>query len=345
MNEQQRQTEFAPPTFKALILHNHMSDWTEADRQTAEEAVTRMKLGLSAAGVDVASVSIRRDVAGPVREFDPHEHVIFNWCEGLDGAPNAYDEVPPVLEALGFAYTGADAWTLAATQNKSVTKQRLVEHGVPTPASKAFFTPDVDDWNRYPAFVKPANEHCSFGITRDSVVDTPEQLKRRIEYVIDTWKCEALVEDFIDGTEYNVSLWGNGELKALPIGAIDYSSFADYHDRLCSFDAKWDPESDAFRLTSVKCPADLEPELEARIERVAMDAYRVMRVRDYGRIDIRVRDGVPYVLDVNSNPDITMEGGFARSARAAGYDYGRMAARILAHAAHRMPNGNGNGKR
>ncbi len=344
MNEQQSPIEHSPLNFKALILHNRMSDWTEGDFQAAEEAVTRMKHGLGAAGIDVVNVPIRKDVAGPIQEFNPREHVIFNWCEGLDGDPNAYDEVPPVLESLGFAYTGADAWTLAATQNKTVTKDCLVENGVSTPIAKVFSTPDLDGWARYPAFVKPANEHCSFGITRDSIVDTPEELKSRIEYVIDTWKCDALVEDFIDGPEYNVSIWGNGELKVLPIGAIDYSSFSDYHDRLCSFDAKWNPESDAFRLTAVQCPAPLQPDLQARIEDTAARAYRVMRVRDYGRIDIRVRDRVPYVLDVNSNPDITMEGGFARSARAAGYDYGRTIARILGYAAHRMPNGNGNGK-
>lgn len=336
-------------TYKALILHNHMSDWTEADRLTAEEAVARMRLGLSATGVETVNIPIQRDIAGPIKDFDPSEYVVFNWCEGLDGAPNAYDAVPPVLESMGFIYTGADAWTLATTQNKAVTKEYLVRHGIPTPASATFTRPQVDGWDRYPALVKPANEHCSFGITRESVVDTPEQLAKRIEYVLETWKCEALVEDFIDGPEYNVSCWGNGELKVLPVASIDYSAFADYHDRLCSFDAKWDPESEAFRLTEVHCPAELEADMRVRIEQVAMRAYRVMRVRDYGRIDLRVRDGVPYVLDVNSNPDITMEGGFARSARAAGYGYGRMAARILGFAAHRMPNGprnghNGNGR-
>jgi D-alanine-D-alanine ligase len=131
---------------------------------------------------------------------------------------------------------------------------------------------------------------------------------------------------------------GNGdEAQVLPISAMDYSAFPDYHDRLCTFDAKWNPESEAYRLTAVQCPALLDKTLKRRIERVALATYKALNLRDYGRVDMRVRNGVPYVLDVNANPDITMEGGFARSARAAGYDYGQMTARILSLAARRMP--------
>jgi D-alanine-D-alanine ligase len=90
-------------------------------------------------------------------------------------------------------------------------------------------------------------------------------------------------------------------------------------------------------MSPVICPAPIDAELKARIEKTAKDAYRVMRLRDYGRIDIRVRDGIPYVLDVNSNPDITLEGGFSRSARTAGYDYAQTISRILQFASKRMP--------
>jgi D-alanine-D-alanine ligase len=287
--------------------------------------------------MEAIPVPVIRDVAGPLRDFDPREHIVFNWCEGLEGEPNAYDAVPPVLEELGFAYTGADAWALSASQHKAYTKELLLQSKIPTPVSKVYARAVLNGWRRYPALVKPADEHCSYGITRESVVDSPQQLKERVQYVLDSFKCPALIEDFIDGIEYNVGLWGNGELSMLPIGAIDYSAFADYHDRLCTYDAKWNPESEAYRLTGVECPAEVDLPLQRRIAKVAFAAYQALRLRDYGRIDMRVRNGVPYVLDVNANPDITMEGGFARSARAAGYDYGRMTARILSLAAQRMP--------
>ncbi|MDW8327691.1 MAG: ATP-grasp domain-containing protein [Anaerolineales bacterium] len=324
--------------FKAIILNSVFSDWTQDDTILSEECLTRMKRGLSVVGIEATVVQIRRDIAGPLRKFDPREYVIFNWAEGLDGEPNAYDKVPPVLEELGFAYTGADAWALATSQDKALTKSFLLANRIPTPVSKVYDRAVLNGWRRYPALVKPATEHCSFGITRESVVDNPQQLKERIQYVLDTWKCPALVEDFIDGPEVNVSLWGNGdEVQVLPLSLMDYSAFPDYHDRLCTFDAKWNPDSEAYRLTTVQCPALLDKTLKRRIERVALATYKALRLRDYGRVDMRLRNGVPYVLDVNANPDITMEGGFARSCRAAGYDYGQTIAKILSFAARRMP--------
>jgi D-alanine-D-alanine ligase len=321
--------------FKAVILYSVISTWTPDDTQVSDEAIGRMQRGLRALGIDVTPVAVHSDVTDAIEHLDPREHVLFNWCEGLGADANAYDAVPPVLEAHGFAYTGADAWTLGATQDKGLTKELLLEAKIPTPVSKIYDRAVLNGWRRYPAIVKPALEHCSFGITPESVVDSPQQLKERVQYVLDTWHGPALVEDFVDGIEYNVSVWGNGKLDVLPLAAIDYSAFDDYHDRLCSFDAKWNPDSEAYRLASVQCPAVVEPVLRRRIERTAMAAYKALRLRDYGRIDIRVRNGVPYVLDVNANPDITMEGGFARSARVAGYDYGQTAARILQLAALR----------
>lgn len=325
-------------TYKAVVLYTVMSDWTADDTALSEECINRIVLGLSICGLEAAAIAVRRDVAAAVRGLDPRDTVIFNWCEGLDGEPNAYSAVPPVLESLGFAYTGADAWALEATQDKAVTKKLLLENKIPTPVSKLYDRPVINGWRRYPALVKPANEHCSFGITRDAVVDTPQQLKQRIQYVLDTWKCPALVEDFIDGTEYNVSIWGAGnDVQVLPISAITFEAFPDYHDRVVSFDAKWNPESEAYRLTGVQCPALLEPVLKRRIEKVGLATYRALRLRDYARVDMRVRNSVPYLLDVNANPDITMEGGFARSARAAGFDYGQAVTRILSFAALRRP--------
>jgi D-alanine-D-alanine ligase len=322
--------------YQVLILHNVMSDWNSADIEFAEMAVTRMKYGLTSLGLQVTSIPIRRDIVGALRGFDPRESIIFNWCEGLDGAPNAYDAVPPVLEKLGFIYSGSDATALRVTTDKVTTKEILRRHRIPTPQAAVYSRPARNGWVRFPALVKPATEHCSFGITPQSVVDDSEQLRRRVEYVLDTWHCKALVEDFIDGPEFNVSVWGNERMEVLPLACIDYSTFPDYHDRLCTFDAKWEPNSEAYLMTSVRCPAPVDDELRRRIENVGRRTQRALGVRDYGRVDLRVRDGIPYVVDVNSNPDITMEGGFARSARAAGYDYGQAIAHILEFASTRF---------
>lgn len=326
------------PVFKATIIYSYMSDWSHNDTAVSQAAVDTMRQGITAAGIEATAVPIFQDVGAPIEHLDPHETVILNWCEGLDGAPNAYSAIPPVLDEMGFAYTGSTAQALDMSQDKALTKKILLEQKIPTPVSKVYERAILNGWRRYPALVKPATEHCSFGITREAVVDTPQQLKDRVQYVLDTWKCPALVEDFIDGTEYNVSIWGaDDDLTVLPLGAIDYSVFPDYHDRLCTFDAKWNPATEAFQRTEVHCPAEVDPLLKRRIERVALKAYRALHLRDYGRIDLRVRQGVPYVLDINANPDVTTDGGFARSARMAGFDYGQAMAHILKLAAQRMP--------
>ena len=228
-------------TYKAVILYSVFSDWTVEDTIVSEEAVTRMKRSLGAIGQEVSSIAVYNDIPRALKHLDPREHVIFNWCEGLDGNPNAYEAVPPILEQLGFAYTGASAWSLEASQFKGRTKQLLLENKIPTPVSKVYDRAVLNGWRRYPAIVKPANEHCSFGISSQSVVDSAQQLKDRVQYVLDTWHGPALIEDFIDGPEFNVSIWGGDQLSVLPLAVIDYSVFDDYHDRLCSFDAKWNP--------------------------------------------------------------------------------------------------------
>jgi D-alanine-D-alanine ligase len=163
------------------------------------------------------------------------------------------------------------------------------------------------------------------------------QLRERVAYIVQSYGGQALVEDFIEGREFNVSIWGNGVPAPLPLYEIEFSDIPDPRDRLVSYEAKWNKGSFLFEHTPSRCPAPVDDELAEHIRGVAMAAYRALHLRDYGRIDIRVRERQPYVVDVNSNPDITIDGGFAKTAAVAGYDYGAMASRIVSLAAHRRP--------
>jgi D-alanine-D-alanine ligase len=320
------------------LLYNRDSSWSPEDSAEAEHCVMTMAEALARHGHSVVPVPVRRDVAGPLKSFDPRERIVFNWCEGLDGLPNSYDRVPPVLEEMGFAYTGSDAWTLATTQDKAVTKASLDQLHIPTPAWRAFNSPDqVKNWDIFPAIVKPAAEHCSSGITNGAVVSSLDELRERVTYILKIYGGQALVEDFIEGREFNVSIWGNGRPAPLPLYEIDFSDIPDPSQRLVDYDAKWTKGSYTYEHTPSRCPAPVDDELAERIRSVAMAAYRAFRLRDYGRIDLRVRDRQPYVLDVNSNCDITIDGGFAKTAAVAGYDYGAMASRIVNLAARRRP--------
>jgi D-alanine-D-alanine ligase len=319
-----------------VILYNVDSSWTDTDVMESEQYLVTMANALTDHGHPVELAQVRCDVVGPLQRLDPREYIVFNWCEGLDGVPRSYDRIPPVLEELGFAYTGANAWTLAVTQDKAATKTILDEQDIPTPAWRAFSSSDeVRDWNVFPAIVKPAAEHCSSGITDGAVVSNRKQLRERIKYILESYGGQALVEDFIVGREFNVSIWGNGRPMPLPLYEIDFSDIPDTYHRLVDFDAKWSKGSFSYEHTPSCCPADVDDELAERIRSVAMAAYRALHLRDYGRIDMRVRDRQPYVVDVNSNPDITIDGGFAKTTAVAGYSYGAAISYIINLAAHR----------
>jgi D-alanine-D-alanine ligase len=118
---------------------------------------------------------------------------------------------------------------------------------------------------------------------------------------------------------------------------MTYDAFDDIHDRLCTFDAKWTPDSVAYQRIPAVCPAPVSPDLQAAIERVAVAAYRTSGCRDYGRVDLRLRGAQPMALDVNSNCDVSADGGFANAARAAGLSYADMLEHIIELAIERMP--------
>jgi D-alanine-D-alanine ligase len=321
-----------------VLLYNQDLTWTPEEIAEGEQCVVTMTDALARHGHPVEPVPIRRDVAEPMKHFDPSEQIVFNWCEGIEGISNSFDRIPPVLEELGFAYTGSNAWTLAVTQDKAATKIILDRLHIPTPAWRTFrAASEVEGWNIFPAIVKPAAEHCSLGITDGAVVSNIDELRERVDTITQTYGGEALVEDFIEGREFNVSIWGNGKPAPLPLYEIDFSDIPDPRQRLVGYDAKWTKGSFEFEHTPSRCPAPVDDDLAERIRRVAMAAYRALHLRDYGRIDLRVRDGQPYVLDVNSNCDITIDGGFAKTAAVGGYDYGAMASRIVNLAARRRP--------
>jgi D-alanine-D-alanine ligase len=193
-------------------------------------------------------------------------------------------------------------------------------------------------FDAFPAIVKPAAEHCSYGITRDSVVMNEAEARRQTERVVDEFKQPAMIEEFLDSAEYNVTVWGAGDdMTVLGISSMTYDAFSDIHDRLCTFDAKWTPESEAYQRIPAVCPAPVSDELKRRIEAVSVAAYRASGCRDYGRVDLRLKGDQPMALDINSNCDVSPDGGFANAARAAGLSYGEMLERVVMLAVERMP--------
>ncbi len=152
-------------------------------------------------------------------------------------------QVARVLEEAGFTFTGADAQALQFSLDKPAVKQRLHSLGIPTPPWQVFDQPQGLDWESFPAIVKPAYEHSSLGITSKSVVNDQHQLYTQVDDMINTFHQPVMVEKFLTGREFHVSIVGNGHLQVFPIAEMDYMSIPDETCRLCTYDSKFNPAS------------------------------------------------------------------------------------------------------
>ena len=321
-----------------LLLHNLDPGWPSRDQETALREADRLASELGGLGHPVETVVVRHaDLSACLNAFDPAAWVVLNWCEELPGIPHSDALVAEKLEEMGFTYTGSTADVLRLSWDKASVKHLLMEHGLPTPAWRIFDRADPDGWSCYPAIVKPAHEHCSLGVSTEAVVLNGKELCTRIAYILDAFKQPALVEDFIDGREFHVSLWGNDPVQMLPPAEMDFSRFGNVRDRLCTYDAKFLPGSLHYEEILLRLPAPLtEPESDLLLTTLRA-AFRAHRCRDFARMDVRLRDGVFYILDINPNADISSDASMACAAEAAGYSFGAMGSRLVHLAAARHP--------
>jgi D-alanine-D-alanine ligase len=226
---------------------------------------------------------------------------------------------------------------LALSWDKPRVKNLLTQNGVPTPRWEVYTSIRTADWKGFPAIVKPAGEHSSIGVDKGAVVLGEDELRARVAYVLEAFHQPALVEDFIDGREFHISVLGDRNVTMLPPAEMDFAAFSDVRDRLCTFDSKFTPASTHYKEIRLQLPAKLAPSEYALLEKTASSAYSVLGCRDYARIDIRLRGGVFYVLDINPNADISCETSIVCAAEAAGYSYGAMLSYLINLAARRHP--------
>jgi D-alanine-D-alanine ligase len=254
----------------------------------------------------------------------------FNLCEGFWGESRKEMHVAALYGLLGLPFTGSAPLTLGLTQDKVRTKELLLGHGLPTPryllVQPGEPCPETCDL-AYPLIVKPRFEDASLGITTESVVESAAALKRRIAYLHATYRQGALVEEFIEGREINAAVLGNDPSETLPLSEIRFAP--GLARPIVSYAGKWLEESAEFARTEPVCPAPLTAGEESLIKDAALRACRLLDCRDYARVDIRLRDGVPYILEVNANPDLSPDAGLARAAGAAGIAYPELIERIL----------------
>lgn len=325
------------PKPKIVILYNESPDWPDSDKAWTARMVNMLADALREEGYGPHPLKFF-DSLSELDDYDPKEWLIWNWAEEIGGQPWTDSVVAAELERRGFAYTGSRSEVLAFSTDRMQVKHRLQSLGLPTLTARLFDDPaQASGWQAFPAIVKGAHQHGSFGIEHDSIVHNAEQLQQRIAYVRDRYDDESLVEQFLDTREFHVAVLGNGKPEALPPAEYDYSAFTDMHDRLFTYQWKYDDTTQGYHLVKVRCPVLPPDSLWARrLQEVAVAAYRAFGLTDYGRVDMRMLGDEPQILDINPNPDIDTTSALMISARAHGLEYRQVVARIVQHATERI---------
>lgn len=255
---------------------------------------------------------------------------VFNLAEGFEGNLRAEPYIAGFLELIGKPYTGSPPGVLELCRNKYHAKLLLEREGIPTPRFQLFRSPEETLNLGFPVIVKPALEDASIGITSESVAWREEELRANVKRILENYLQPALVEEYIDGREINVGVLGNKDnAQVLPLSEIAFN-FPKEMPKIMSFEAKWIEGSQAYVNTVPRCPTEIEPRLEERIKNLALQVYRKLEMRDYARIDFRVRGEDIFVIEANPNPCLNPEAsGFVRSAGAAGLSYTQVVEKLL----------------
>lgn len=281
---------------------------------------------------DVKIVSPDEDVYSQIKTENPD--VVFNLCDdGFRGDYALEPQVAAMLDILGVHYTGSNYFTLALCQNKVRAKDILTFHKILTPKFQVFTSAErkLDPELKFPMIVKPVQEDGSVGIRERSVVNNEEQLREGVDHIIDVYRQEALVEEFINGREFTVPLIGNRRPIVLPIVEIDFSKIPANLPKIASYRTKWMKQSLVFKNTRYFCPARIGEEVSKQIEEIAKKCFKIFGCRGYAGVDFRYdeKDGKFYVLEVNPNPEISEESYITWAAEAAGMKYPDLLLKII----------------
>jgi D-alanine-D-alanine ligase len=300
----------------------------EYDPVVPQVARTLRKLGHRVSVLGVHG-DVKRLIAGLARR---RPDLVFNLMEMF--GENVFGDIPVtgLLDLLGMDYTGSGPGELYLSQDKGLTKRLLAFEDILYPRFAVFSRETGFETGgnlRMPLFVKPLRSDASLGIGGKSLVQDWTALAERVSAIRKELDDAALAEEFIDGREFYVGVIGNSQPKALPPVEIDFTGFPEGVPKVMDSKAKWDERSKEYKGTR-SVLAQLPDELRARLQKVAVDAYRALRVRDYGRVDIRLTDtGDIYVLEVNASCYLEKNSEFAMAAAAAGLDYTRLIERIV----------------
>ncbi|MDI6883285.1 MAG: D-alanine--D-alanine ligase [Patescibacteria group bacterium] len=312
----------------------------EAEFDTPE-TIKGISRALKNLGLDVFLIEANEDGYLKFKKLKRKIDLVFNIAEGISG----YDreaQIPAMLEMLKIPYIGSKPLTQAICLNKALTKEILLFHRLPTPKFQLFKKEKekLKKGLKFPLIVKPNQEGSSKGIFQNSFVKNKKELKTKVKEIIKNFKQPALVEEFLKGREFTVGLIGNQPVEILPPAELNFSALPKNFVPMDSYEVKWLVDNPKSKIETVVCPAKIEENLWQKIKKISLKAKEVLMILDWCRIDLRLdKKGLPNILEINQIPGIIPEpkenSRFPLVARAAGYSFEEMLAKIIKSACQR----------
>ncbi len=321
---------------KIVLLHG-----ADAAEPPEDPVLAQIERSLRALDHDTTRVPVGAEVEPVIAALRAAEPaLVVNLAESFDGKSALESNVAALLNLIGLRYTGSSPAALLMAGDKSLTKKVLSFHKILSPQFATIYRGASDHVGdlQFPVIVKPPQEDASLGITSKSVVRDVGELLGVMGDLQREFQSPVLVEEFVDGREFYVGVLGNVTPQAMPVIELDFSAFPADRPRVASWEAKWGEggtggvgeTGEEFAGTKSIFPTDVPSELIERMQRVAVESFNALRLRDYGRVDLRVTPKEEiYVIEVNPNCYLEENGEFARSAAEMGITHDALIARII----------------
>lgn len=303
-------------------------------RPSRDEVVDQIKKVLLDMNYAIVLLPINRSIekiTNGIAQEKPD--LVFNLCETFRDNDKFDFNVTALLEMLHAPFTGSGSSSLFLSGNKEISKKIFSYHNIPYPK---FFVvskdaaPEIPKNLDFPLFVKPNHEDASIGIDFKSVVQNQEELLAKTKEIHTVIKDDAMVEEYVEGREFFVSILGHNLLRALPVIELNFSNWPKERPKIYTYNAKIETDSEEFKNTTIAAPENLPPEITAKIQEVAIKVFRALDATDYARVDLRLdQDNKIYVLEANLNPYLAKKSETAFAAQLSNLNYEQLIGKIV----------------
>ncbi|TKB26957.1 D-alanine--D-alanine ligase [Desulfopila sp. IMCC35006] len=316
------------------LIHNQPIPEGQANWESSADVIAQVE-AIETALVDLGHTAVRipftRDLGRLVRQIEEAGiSMAFNLCESVDDNPQFAAHPAAVLELMNIPFTGSPAAALMITTDKHLVKLVLQAAGLNTPRSCLYSGEEPAHYAhmRFPVILKPQFQDASIGIDQESVITDPGRVPAALRKFYGLYG-PIVVEEYIDGREFNISLMGAAHPEVMPAAEIDFTGFPDDLFKIVGYRAKWEPESIEYRQTQRTFPA-LPADMAEDMASVATQCYQLFGLRDYGRVDLRLdANNKAYILEINANPCLSPDAGFPAAVQQSGLDYTAMVEKIV----------------